>query len=195
MWRAAVLPADGELTPAGLDRLLFGSAWHRAFRIEVRRGYHSDTRDPRWAAVRRGDQITYDPDRPWYQMVRQAANDGRYIRRVRVLDTPITPGQHYLQVTGAHNVRSGERIRLLARHRADTIPLRHDTWLLQGSDATDTAVIYLRFGPDDVLTAALLTRNTHSVRAAQARWRAAWSAARHHPGTHAANRSREPQLP
>lgn len=91
------------MTPTDLLSALFDprrAAWTDAFRIEVRGAYASDRADPRWEPVLRGEMPPPEPNREWYVVIRALRAAGRTVRRVRVVESPLTPGQHYLRVIG-----------------------------------------------------------------------------------------------
>ena len=170
-----MLPPDQELPPSALRGLFDDGDWATARRIETRTGYLSDTDDPRYGPVMRDEPIPYNPTRDWYVLVGQRAAAGRRIERVRVVDDPLTAGQKFLVVTGAHNVAAGERIRLLPRVEAQELDLRHDVWLFDGP--IEAVTVTLRFDDHDDLLGVVLSRDAHRVEQMRAWWAAVWPAA------------------
>jgi hypothetical protein len=150
-------------------------SWTAARRIEVRRGYASDTADPRWSWWARGGRLLPAPHRPWSVRIRQLRHEGRNVERVRVVDAPATTGQRYLRWLAPYNLEAGERIRLLGRAQADELALvEEDVWLFEGPDPK---IATLRFDAADVLTGVKVSSVTEEVSTVRSRWAAVWLAA------------------
>ncbi|MFD5081621.1 DUF6879 family protein [Kitasatospora sp. NPDC058406] len=157
---------------------MFDSFEHTAFRLETRRRYRSDERTETYRRFVAGQDVGWDLEDPWCRSRREQVALGKRFERVRVMDSPPTPGQRYLLDNAERNSAVGEDIRYLWRADADHLGLpAEDTWLF------DSRVIaLLRFDPDDDLTGVeLITDPVQVARACQVR-----DAARHFATPHRA---------
>lgn len=108
------LPDDGDAT---FDQILLG-ATSSLWRFEQQRQYFIDDEDGLFTAFQRGELIepTQAPGlRAWYRQVREQTQHGIYVERVRVVDTPPTPYQRWLQYIDRWNREAGEVIEYLPR--------------------------------------------------------------------------------
>lgn len=117
-----------------------------ALRLESRS--HTDIADERaeFTAFLRDDlpyrRVSLPP--AWTEIATRQAAAGRPIRRVRVMDHPLTDYNRYMIYTGRLNVRFGEDIRYLSRERANSLDLPdHDFWVFDSR-----CVVDLRFTAD-----------------------------------------------
>jgi hypothetical protein len=151
------------------DRL-FATFKHTAWRLETRRRYASDEATAEWQQFVNGQRIDWDYDDAWCKGVREATAQGRRFERVRLVDSPATPGQLYLRSNAARNCAVGEDIRNLSRVQAEELRLpQEDFWLFDSR-----LVARLLFDEDDNLTGAeLITEPAAVNRYCQAR-DAAW---------------------
>ncbi|MEU6577582.1 DUF6879 family protein [Streptomyces sp. NPDC046805] len=151
------------------DRL-FSTFDHTAWRLETRRRYASDEQTEEWPQFAKGQRIDWDYDDAWCRNLRAQTRQGKRFERVRLVDSPATPGQLYLRSNAARNCAVGEDIRTLSRARAERLHLPdEDFWLFDSR-----LVARLLFDMDDHLTGIeLITEPAAVNRYCQAR-DAAW---------------------
>ncbi|KOV11613.1 hypothetical protein ADK60_34415 [Streptomyces sp. XY431] len=149
---------------------VFENFEHTAFRLETRRRYRSDEQTETYRRFTAGKAPGWDLEDPWCLSRREQVARGKRFERVRIMDSPPTPGQRYLLDNAGRNSAVGEDIRCLWRADADHLGLpQEDTWLF------DSRVIaLLHFDSDDDLTGVeLITDPVQVARACQVR-DAAW---------------------
>jgi hypothetical protein len=101
-------------------------------------------------------------------MVQEAAAEGRYFARVRVVDLPMNDWNRYSYVLAAHNIAAGEDIRYLSRSNAAELP-DYDYWLFDSSK-----LIVMRFDEADCFIGGELVEDSAEIVRANY-WRdAAW---------------------
>ncbi|MFF6793244.1 DUF6879 family protein [Streptomyces filamentosus] len=149
---------------------LFETFEHTAWRLETRRRFASDEATDTWAQFSAGQPIEWDYEDGWCTNVRAQTAQGKRFERVRIVDSPPTPGQLYLMDNAKRNCAVGEDIRNLSRKQADELQLpSEDFWLFDSR-----LVALLRFGDDDDLVdVELITEPAEVVRYAVVR-DAAW---------------------
>lgn len=149
---------------------LFTSFHHTAWRLETRRRYASDEQTTEWKQFRTGKVVEWDYDDDWCTNVRTQTSAGKRIERVRLVDSPATPGQLYLRSNAVRNCAVGEDIRNMGRAQANQLVLPdEDFWLFDSR-----LVARLVFDDADNLTGAELITDPATVnRYCQAR-DAAW---------------------
>ncbi|MEU6376829.1 DUF6879 family protein [Streptomyces sp. NPDC046909] len=149
---------------------LFTTFKHTAWRLETRRRYASDEQTQQWAQFRAGEPIEWDYDDDWSRNVRTQTAEGKRFERVRLIDSPATPGQLYLRSNAVRNCAVGEDIRNMDRAEANRLVLPdEDFWLFDSR-----LVARLLFDETDTLTGAELITDPAVVnRYCQAR-DAAW---------------------
>lgn len=140
------------------DRL-FTTFKHTAWRLETRRRYASDEATEEWAQFAAGQPIMWDYDDDWCRNVRAQTEQRKRFERVRLVDTPATPGQMYLRSNAVRNCAVGEDIRNLSRAQAQQLHLPdEDFWLFDSR-----LVARLIFDQDDNLTGAELITEPAAV--------------------------------
>ncbi|MFF2215043.1 DUF6879 family protein [Streptomyces antibioticus] len=154
------------------DRL-FTRFEHTAFRLETRRRYASDEVTDTYAQFTRGQRVDWEGvDAQWCAERREQSALGKRFERVRIIDTPPTPGQLYLLENAARNSAVGETIYSLSRTDAERVQLPdEDFWIFDSR-----LVALLNFGDgDDLLDVELIREPAAVLRYAMAR-----DAAMHH---------------
>lgn len=150
------------LTPFADAAHLFEDFQHTAWRLETQRGYAVDRESDKWQRWASGEALGFEPDSPWHQLVRAAAEEGKRFERVRLVDDPPTEGQRFLLTSGNGNVAAGEDIRNMWRADAEQLGLpSYDFWLFDSStlakfafdSAGTTLGVYLIEGVAEVLAA------------------------------------------
>jgi hypothetical protein len=150
---------------------LFEIFEHVAWRLEVRRRYASDEITDTYAQFLRGEPVNWEGvDAQWCAGRREQAALGKRFERVRILDSPPTPGQLYLLDNARRNSAVGEDIRCLERSAAQRLRLpEEDFWIFDSR-----LVALLNFdADDDLVDVELITEPVAVNRYAQAR-DAAW---------------------
>ncbi|MFH8405603.1 DUF6879 family protein [Streptomyces sp. NPDC018019] len=149
------------------DRL-FTTFKHTAWRLETRRRYASDEATDTYAQFVRGEPVSWDGvDAQWCAERREQVALGKTFKRVRIIDTPPTPGQLYLLDNARRNSAVGEVIRVIRRSEL-TLP-EEDFWIFDSR-----LVALLNFdASDQLLNVELITEPAQVVRYAQIR-DAAW---------------------
>ncbi|MGW5093488.1 DUF6879 family protein [Streptomyces nodosus] len=170
-------PKEGARVPnvIGLDEFdgLFTQFKHSAWRLESRRRYASDEQTETYQQFTRGEPVNWEGvDAEWCVERRQQIALGKRFERVRIVDTPPTPGQLYLLDNARRNSSVGETIYSLRRANADHLALpAEDFWLFDSR-----LVALLNFDDaDQLLDVELITEPAAVLRYAQAR-----DAAMHH---------------
>ncbi|MFD3835296.1 DUF6879 family protein [Streptomyces sp. NPDC058642] len=149
---------------------LFTTFKYTAWRLETRRRYASDEQTQEWAQFAAGTPIEWDYDDAWCSNVRVQTGEGKRFERVRLVDSPATPGQLYLRSNTVRNCAVGEDIRYMGRAQANQLVLPdEDFWLFDSR-----LVARLVFdGADNLTGAELITDPAVVNRYCQAR-DAAW---------------------
>ncbi|GAB2595283.1 hypothetical protein GCM10027168_29980 [Streptomyces capparidis] len=156
---------------------LFETFEHTAWRLETRRRYASDEATDAYAQFTAGEPVRWDFTNEWCRNVRAQTEQRKRFERVRIVDSPPTPGQLFLLENAKRNGAAGEDIRNLWRADADRIGLpAEDFWLFDSR-----LVALLNFDQDDnLLDVELITEPVRVLRYAQVR-DAAWHYAVHSP--------------
>ncbi|NRQ40244.1 hypothetical protein HII36_51750 [Nonomuraea sp. NN258] len=138
------------LTGADFERL-FTTFKVSAFRLETRERYHlAKNEEEPLREFLAGRPVDMEWLRFWLDLSRRHRDEGRSLRRVRVVTHPFSDYTRFGLMTAAHNVRAGDDIRYLERTAAERAELpRSDWWLFD-----DERVAFLHFREDDVLLGA-----------------------------------------
>jgi hypothetical protein len=107
----------------------------------------------------------------WTDMLNHHAEHGRTLRRVRVMDDPLTDYNRYMIFSARRNVAAGEDIRFLPRRTANALDLPdHDFWVFDS-----VRLVELRFsadgrplGHDLIVDAAIAARHYQWIEKAYA---------------------------
>lgn len=132
----------------GLDEFgrLFETFEHSAWHLETRRGYASDREDPSYAVFLETGTAAMDLDSDWCRNITRQTAAGKYVGRVRVVDSPPTQGQLFLLDYARCNAATDEDVRNLWRADADRAHVpAEDFWLFDSR-----LVAVLRFDDADV---------------------------------------------
>jgi hypothetical protein len=93
-------PKEMERVPKLIDLVEFGRLFetfeHSAWHLETRRGYASDREDPGFAEFLQTGSASCDLDSDWCRNIRRQTSAGKYVGRVRVVDSPPAEGQLFL---------------------------------------------------------------------------------------------------
>ncbi|MBD0738838.1 DUF6879 family protein [Streptomyces sp. CBMA29] len=165
--------ADRVADIIGMDEFerLFTQLEHTAWRLETRRRYASDEATDTWAQFSRGEPVNWEgANEQWCAERREQSALGKRFERVRLLDSPATPGQLYLLDNARRNSAVGEDIRCLGRADAQRLQLpEEDFWIFDSR-----LVALLNFDADDnLVNVELITEPAAVNRYAQVR-DAAW---------------------
>ncbi|MFI9835194.1 DUF6879 family protein [Streptomyces sp. NPDC051913] len=153
----------------GLDEFdrLFTQFEHTAWRLETRRRYACDEITDTYAQFTRGEPVDWrGKDAQWCAERRAQTALGKRFERVRVVDSPPTPGQLYLLDNARRNSAVGEDIRQLSRADAERLQLpEEDFWIFDSR-----LVARLNFDDtDDLVNVELITEPVEVNRYVQAR--------------------------
>ncbi|WP_431972033.1 DUF6879 family protein [Nocardia sp. bgisy134] len=99
-----------------------------AFHLEVRDSYAEPAENNRLRAFLDGDPPPDEPPVPWHGLMRETADRGVSVSRVRVVTVPLSGYHRWLLSITGRNIESGEDIRYLPRHLAGEVP-PDDWWL------------------------------------------------------------------
>jgi hypothetical protein len=132
---------------------LEGEAWSRyfrdfarsAFRLELHQVYTMPGEADELRRFRAGELPPPDYHYGWLDTLAEARNNGKTMRRVRIVTRPLTDYTEYEFAWGfAYNVEAGEDIRILdLTDRAESDLADHDFWLFD-----ETSVVKLLYRPD-----------------------------------------------
>jgi hypothetical protein len=109
------------------------SSW---FRLETLQVYDVGYENEEFETFLRTGQLDRDIG-PWQQMISTHRHAGRQLRRVHVIEEPLTDYLRYELAAYQHNGRAGEDIRLIpVRHGQwpSDLPQNFDFWLFDDSD-------------------------------------------------------------
>ncbi|MFJ6578354.1 DUF6879 family protein [Streptomyces sp. NPDC091368] len=132
------------ISPEEFGRL-FHSFEHSAWHLETRGRYASDEADPDYAVFLKTGEAPMDLTSDWCRNIAAQTAAGKYVGRVRVVDTPPTDGQRFLLSYARCNAATGEDARNLWRAEAEAalIPAE-DFWVFDSR-----LVAVLRFDERD----------------------------------------------
>lgn len=115
---------------------LFEQFAQDAFHLELRDDYSVPDEDGPYASWLRGESVDNSYMEPWLRMVRQVTDEGKTVRRVRVVTEPHTPYIQWEHATTPINEAAGESIRWLSRRDLPghlNLPMEgSDWWLFDG---------------------------------------------------------------
>jgi len=107
-----------------------------AFHLELRDDYSVPDEDGPYASWLRGDSVDNSYMEPWLRMVRRVTDEGKTVRRVRVVTEPHTPYIQWEHATTPINEAAGEAVRWLPRRDLPghlNLPMEgNDWWLFDG---------------------------------------------------------------
>ncbi|MFJ3906178.1 DUF6879 family protein [Streptomyces sp. NPDC090025] len=133
------------ISPAEFGQLFFDfeySAWH----LETRSRYASDEEDEGYATFVETGAAPMDLDSDWCRNISAQTATGKYVGRVRVVDSPPSEGQRFLLSYARCNAATGEDVRAVWRAEADAALLpAEDFWVFDSR-----LVAVLRFDDHDV---------------------------------------------
>ncbi|MFE0651325.1 DUF6879 family protein [Streptomyces sp. NPDC059534] len=142
-------PKEMEHVPKLISPEEFGQLFHNfkhsAWHLETRRRYASDEQDEDYAVFLRTGEAPMDLDSDWCRNIAAQTAAGKYVGRVRVVDTPPTDGQRFLLSYARSNAATGEDARNMWRDDADRAHLpAEDFWIFDSR-----LVAVLRFDEQD----------------------------------------------
>jgi hypothetical protein len=159
--------------PLSDDRFdaLFDGFERAIFRFESRPRYAVSYEQEMYERFLAGGSLPPGPEidwwRPWLDWVADHVAAGRSVRRVRLLDEPVTDYQRFSLWGGQWNAAAGEGIRYLARAASAGlgIPDDHDWWIFD-----DAAVATLAYDSDGAVVRQELVTSPDDV-ARYCHWR------------------------
>jgi hypothetical protein len=112
----------------------------------------------------------------WTDLIRSVTQDGRTVRRARIVSEPVTDYIRYEWAGTAHIIAAGEDVRWLPRRLASTVALPgNDFWLFD-----DETVLFTVFDGAGVVAERQLTTDLAAVRLCRAAFEAVWTLATPH---------------
>ncbi len=142
---------------------LFDRFRHEAFRLETLPVYTVAEEQEAFADFLSGNpkpltEIPFFAE--WHASIRLAADEGRLVKRVRILDNPPTDYQRFEIWAGQFNTAAGEVLTYLPRHRAIGLglPLNRDWWLFDSKH-----LARMKFDPDGRPLGGEITDDQHLV--------------------------------
>jgi hypothetical protein len=161
-------------------RELFGSVERSAMHLEMRDAYTPD--DPDWNEWRSG--VRFDPAErwsDWFDLMRETTGRGVEVRRARIVSEPVTDYIRFeYDVTAGHNIRAGELVRWLPRHRSAGLAVPPtDFWVLD-----ERLVIWNHFGGDGSWVGKEMTEDPDVAKLCAASFDAVWDRATPHEKYH-----------
>ena len=133
---------------------MYSRASEEAFRLETQQRYAVPAEDEQFRAFTEGRPIPSDPrvDRSM-QIIREAAATGCRIRRVHVVDLPLTVYLRYELAAYRENINAGEEVGIAVRRwHPDLAELTEDFVLFDPSSA-HAAVVWMRYDDQGQLAA------------------------------------------
>ncbi|RZS38794.1 hypothetical protein EV193_1043 [Herbihabitans rhizosphaerae] len=123
---------------------LFRSFDNEAFHLEVQDSYDTPEEFEPFQLFLTGRPDDFAWHQPWLNLVREAADAGKAITRVRVVTVPHGDYTRWGLTVAEHNIAAGEDIRWLPRHQitSDHLPA-DDYWLFD-----DKLVVFTVFEPN-----------------------------------------------
>jgi hypothetical protein len=165
------------ITAEERDRLL-AACKREAVHLEMRDTYAMDNEAERLAAFlatgRREEGADDAPDRRyWLDLIRSVTQDGRRVRRARIVSEPVTDYIRFEWAGTSGNIAAGEEIRWLPRRLASSIALPgNDFWLFD-----DSAVVFSVFTGRGEVAERQLSCERAVVDLCRSAFEAVWSAA------------------
>ncbi|MGF6889451.1 hypothetical protein ABIA39_008947 [Nocardia sp. GAS34] len=134
-------------------------ARHRAFHLETRDEYRSESEQDGLHAFLSGQDPHGDWFSPWQKFVTELTERGVRMQRGRIVTVPPTDYTRYLLALTPHNIAAGEDVRWLPRDRADpTDAITDDFWLMD-----DAVVGFSLFDTNDWFVGGAVTSDPRIV--------------------------------
>lgn len=151
------------MTPAEL----FETIQESAFRLETLQFYELAEDEPRRQAFREGRPL---PPRPGktesMRLVRKAVASGKRVRRVHVVDLPLSEYIRYELAVYPENIAAGEDVRITPRTGHPGLrELSTDFWLFD-AETDKPAVVWFRYSPGGQILGRDFSDRTDDVRQA-----------------------------
>lgn len=122
---------------------LFRDFERDAFHLEVQDTYHTPEESGPFHLFLTGQHDDFAWFQPWLDLVRNATQAGRVIRRTRVVTVPHRNYTRWGLTVAEHNIAAGEDVRWLPRHLINGAELSADDyWLFD-----DKLVVFTVFEP------------------------------------------------
>ncbi|WP_328937447.1 hypothetical protein OG288_12380 [Streptomyces tauricus] len=169
-----------ELISSAERNQLFESFTQDAFHLELRDDYSVPDEDSPFTSWLRGETVDYSYIEPWTRLIRRITDEGKSMRRVRVVTEPHTPYIQWEYATTALNEEAGEEIRWLPRRSLPegiTFPMEGKDWWLYD----DRLLAVGHFAPDGRVLGSELIEDLDTVAECVRLRDLLWSAAIPHP--------------
>lgn len=116
-----------------MDALLRGK-WQVAVHLELQDTYSTPGEAEPFRRFLNGEHDDFAWLSGWLDLVRALADDGRDMRRVRVVSEPHTDYTRWALQVAELNIAAGEQVRYLPRHNIDPALLSADDWWIFDDD-------------------------------------------------------------
>lgn len=137
-------------------REFFDSFTKEAFRLETLPEYKVDSEQGEYEIFLKTGELNIPYDDVWLTRVRHFRSTGRIVRRVHIIDRPLTDYLRYEFAVYRFTVAAGEDVRImdLTNESNPGLPA-HDYWLFD-----DTAVVRMDYSSDGTQLGRELLENT-----------------------------------
>jgi hypothetical protein len=139
---------------------LFGTFERTAFRLECLGRDAGPDEASAFASFLSGRPHDLAWHQPWLDAIRRAVDAGRLVQRVRVVDEPPTPYEHFELALGRFHLAAGEDLRVLPAPTARALGIPPiDFWLLD-----DARVVSMDFDADGAFLGSEVTNDPGVLR-------------------------------
>lgn len=120
-----------------------------AFRLEARNRYSVEGEREQFRAFQEGRPLPDHPDiARTMELIRSFVDAGKTIRRVHVLDQPLTPYLRYELAVYPENVEAGEEIHIADRAWAPELEELTDDFVLFDAETDEPSVVWYDYDAD-----------------------------------------------
>ena len=132
---------------------MYGRAAHEAFRLEAHQEYAVPAEDAQFRAFTEGRPLPSDPrvDRSM-QIIRTAITRGCRIRRVHVVDLPLTVYLRYEMAAYRENIDAGEEVGIAVRSWHPDLAELTEDFVLFDPGTKQQAMVWMRYNEQGQLT-------------------------------------------
>ncbi|MEV6251307.1 DUF6879 family protein [Streptomyces sp. NPDC051742] len=165
--------------PAPSSEDLLDSAQHHALHLELRDVYAVEEEREVYDTFLRDGSVPADDSEywsGWLPLVERTVARGVKVRRARVVSEPVTDYIRFEHAITDANLRAGEQVRWLPRHRASTLALPgNDFWLID-----NRLVRWNLFSGDGQALEPDHTEDPQAIKLCVEAFRAVWDLATYH---------------
>jgi hypothetical protein len=142
------------MSEAQVDLLaLYSQATREAFRLETRQVYAVPAESAQFRAFTEGRPLPADPHvNRSMQVISTAASSGVLIRRVHVVDLPLTSYLRYEMAAYAENIDAGEDVRIAVRSWHPDLAAPTEDFVLFDPGSDRQVMVWMRYDDQGRLT-------------------------------------------